>query len=46
MPYNKELVEATAKYDCRTNPKNFVVKCGFMNINNPSIKESLEFFPP
>lgn len=43
MPYNKELVETTAKL-IAAQTKNFVVKCGFMNINSPSIKEALNLF--
>ncbi|WAC06052.1 MAG: sirohydrochlorin nickelochelatase [Methanoregula sp.] len=43
MPYNKELVEATGKM-IAAQTQDFVVKCGFMNMNNPSIKESLESF--
>jgi sirohydrochlorin ferrochelatase len=43
MPYNKELVETTAKL-IAAQTKNFVVKCGFMNINSPSIKEALNSF--
>ena len=43
MPYNKELVEATGKM-IAAQTRDFVVKCGFMNMNNPSIKESLESF--
>ncbi|HNX17665.1 MAG TPA: sirohydrochlorin nickelochelatase [Methanoregula sp.] len=40
MPYNKELIEATGKMIAENTP-GFVVKCGFMNINKPSIKEAL-----
>jgi len=43
MPYNKELVETTGKMITAQN-KDFVVKCGFMNMNSPSIRESLESF--
>jgi sirohydrochlorin ferrochelatase len=43
MPYNKELVETTGRMIAAQN-KDFVVKCGFMNINSPSIRESLESF--
>jgi sirohydrochlorin cobaltochelatase len=43
MPYNKELIESTAKMIAAQTPE-FVVKCGFMNINKPSIKESLAEF--
>jgi len=43
MPYNQELVEKTAAMIQAKNA-NFVVKCGFMNMNKPSIKESMEAF--
>jgi sirohydrochlorin cobaltochelatase len=43
MPYNKELVETTGKMIAAQNT-DFVVKCGFMNMNSPSIRESLESF--
>jgi sirohydrochlorin cobaltochelatase len=43
MPYNKDLVETTGKM-IAAQARDFVVKCGFMNINSPSIKEALESF--
>ena len=43
MPYNKELVEKTATM-IRAQNTDFIVKCGFMNMNSPSIKDSLEEF--
>jgi sirohydrochlorin cobaltochelatase len=43
MPYNQELVEKTADM-IRNNYPDYVVKTGFMNINKPSIKESLNEF--
>src|SRR5512133_2690533 len=43
MPYNQELVEKTAAM-IRANNTDFIVKCGFMNMNKPSIKESMEAF--
>jgi sirohydrochlorin ferrochelatase len=43
MPYNKELVETTGKMIAAQNT-GFVVKCGFMNMNSPTIRESLESF--
>ncbi|MFA5332167.1 MAG: sirohydrochlorin nickelochelatase [Methanoregula sp.] len=43
MPYNQELIEATGKMIAARAP-GFVVKCGFMNINKPSIKDSLAEF--
>jgi len=43
MPYNQELVEKTAAFIKEKNP-DFIVKCGFMNMNKPSIRDSLEAF--
>lgn len=43
MPYNKELIEATGKMIAESKPE-FLVKCGFMNINKPSIKDALAEF--
>ncbi|MCK9631943.1 MAG: sirohydrochlorin nickelochelatase [Methanoregula sp.] len=43
MPYNQELVEKTAAF-IRSNNADFIVKCGFMNMNKPTIKESMEAF--
>ena len=43
MPYNKELVEKTASLIKIINT-DFIVKCGFMNMNTPTIKESLNEF--
>ena len=43
MPYNKELVEKTASLIKGQNT-DFIVKCGFMNMNTPTIKESLNEF--
>jgi len=43
MPYNKELVEKTATM-IRAQNTDFIVKSGFMNMNKPTIKESLEEF--
>ena len=43
MPYNQELVEKTAAL-IRAQNTDFIVKCGFMNMNKPSIKESLTEF--
>ena len=43
MPYNKELVENTATM-IKSQNTDFIVKCGFMNMNKPSIKESLDEF--
>jgi sirohydrochlorin cobaltochelatase len=43
LPYNKELVEETAGLIARRYP-DFVVKCGFMNMNTPSIQDSMDEF--
>jgi sirohydrochlorin cobalto/nickelchelatase len=43
MPYNKELVEKTASL-IKTHNTDFIVKCGFMNMNTPTIKDSLNEF--
>jgi sirohydrochlorin cobalto/nickelchelatase len=43
MPYNQELVEKTAAF-IKAQNSGFIVKCGFMNMNKPSIKDSLEAF--
>ena len=43
MPYNQELVEKTAAMIQEKN-SDFIVRCGFMNMNKPSIKESMEAF--
>jgi sirohydrochlorin cobalto/nickelchelatase len=43
MPYNQELVEKTAAL-IRANHADYIVKCGFMNMNKPSIQESLDAF--
>ncbi|MCX6681823.1 MAG: sirohydrochlorin nickelochelatase [Methanoregula sp.] len=43
MPYNKELVESTAKM-IAAETREYVVRCGFMNMNTPSIKEALASF--
>ena len=43
LPYNQELVEKTAAL-IKANNADFIVRCGFMNMNSPSIKESLEEF--
>jgi len=40
MPYNKDLVEKTAEI-IRSQDNGFIVRCGFMNINTPSIKDAL-----
>jgi sirohydrochlorin cobaltochelatase len=43
LPYNQELVEKTAAL-IKENNADFIVKCGFMNMNQPSIKDSLDAF--
>jgi sirohydrochlorin cobaltochelatase len=43
MPYNQELIEKTAEF-IKAKNSGYIVKCGFMNINKPTIKESLEAF--
>lgn len=43
MPYNQELIENTAAI-IKAGNTDFIVKCGFMNLNKPSIKEALEEF--
>jgi|PlaIllAssembly_1097288.scaffolds.fasta_scaffold03870_5 sirohydrochlorin cobalto/nickelchelatase len=43
MPYNKELVENTASF-IKAKNTDFIVKCGFMNMNSPTIRDSLEEF--
>ena len=43
LPYNKELVEATGQLISRNYPE-YIVKCGFMNMNSPSIEECMGEF--
>jgi len=43
MPFNQDLVEKTAAM-IKAGNTDFIVKCGFMNMNKPTIKESLEAF--
>jgi len=43
MPYNKELVEKTAEM-VRQQNTDFIVKCGFMNMNTPTIRGALDEF--
>ncbi|NMB78810.1 MAG: sirohydrochlorin nickelochelatase [Methanomicrobiales archaeon] len=43
LPYNQELVEKTAAIIAAKNT-DFIVKCGFMNINTPSIKDTMKEF--
>lgn len=43
MPYNQELVEKTAAM-IKAHHTDYIVKCGFMNMNKPTIRESMEAF--
>jgi sirohydrochlorin cobaltochelatase len=43
LPYNKQLVEDTARLVSRKDP-GYLVKCAFMNMNTPTIREALEEF--
>ena len=43
LPFNQDLIEKTAAM-IKAGNTDFIVKCGFMNMNKPSIKESLEAF--
>ncbi|MCU0631603.1 MAG: sirohydrochlorin nickelochelatase [Methanolinea sp.] len=43
LPYNKDLVENTARLIAGKYP-GFIVKCGFMNMNSPSIEETMAEF--
>jgi sirohydrochlorin cobalto/nickelchelatase len=43
MPFNQELIEKTAVMIKEKHP-DYIVKSGFMNINKPSIKDSLDAF--
>lgn len=43
LPYNKELVESTGRLIARNYPQ-YIVKCGFMNMNSPSIEDCLDEF--
>ncbi|MBP7120006.1 MAG: sirohydrochlorin nickelochelatase [Methanolinea sp.] len=43
LPFNKDLVENTAGIITKKHPE-YVVRCGFMNINSPSIGEALASF--
>ena len=42
-PYNKELIETTAK-QVASQEDRFLVKSGFMSINEPTVQEVLEEF--
>ncbi|MFA5269697.1 MAG: sirohydrochlorin nickelochelatase [Methanoregula sp.] len=43
LPYNKELAENTAAR-IREKYPGYIVKCGFMRVNSPTIPESLDAF--
>ena len=43
LPYNKQLVEDTARMVSRKDPS-YLVKSAFMNMNRPTITEALEEF--
>ncbi len=43
LPHNKELVESTGHLIAKKYP-DFIVKCGFMNMNTPSIEECMAEF--
>lgn len=43
LPYNQELAEKTAAH-IQTKYPEFIVKCGFMRVNNPTVPESLDSF--
>jgi sirohydrochlorin ferrochelatase len=43
LPYNQELVEKTAEL-IQSKNSDYIVKCGFMNMNKPTIRESMEEF--
>jgi len=43
LPYNKELVEITGQIIAEHH-KDYIVKCAFMNMNSPTIEDSLEEF--
>jgi len=43
LPYNKQLVEDTARLVSQKDP-GYIVKCAFMNMNRPTIEETLEEF--
>lgn len=43
LPFNKELVENTAGLIAKKHPE-YIVRCGFMNMNSPSIGEAMSSF--
>jgi sirohydrochlorin cobalto/nickelchelatase len=43
LPFNKELVESTGKFIADRSPE-YIVKCAFMEMSTPSIRQSLNEF--
>ena len=43
LPYNKELIETTAKFIAEKSG-DYIVKPGFMSLNTPTVGEQLEAF--
>ena len=43
LPYNKNLVEHTAGLIAQQHP-DFIVKCGFLNMNTPTVGDALNGF--
>lgn len=43
LPYNKELIETTAKFIAEKSD-DYIVKPGFMSLNTPTVGEQLEAF--
>ncbi len=43
LPYNKELIEATAEFIAEK-ASEYIVKPGFMSINTPSVEDQLDAF--
>ncbi|MCT8337343.1 sirohydrochlorin nickelochelatase [Methanoculleus sp. Afa-1] len=43
LPYNKELIETTAKFIAEKSD-GYIVKPGFMSLNTPTVGEQLEAF--
>lgn len=44
LPFNKELVDSTGNLIAAQYPGDFVVKSAFMNMNSPSVPETLDEF--
>jgi sirohydrochlorin cobaltochelatase len=43
LPFNKELVETTARLIAEQNAE-YIVKCGFLNMNTPTVGDALAEF--